>query len=291
MPTPQELLAQGDPKAALAQLQQQVRNKANDPKLRVFLFQLLSVLGQWQRALDQLQVCGELDAGTLAMVNTYRTAIQCEAVREAVFKGTTVPHAFGRPQNWVALLAQALQADAQGDGRQAAKLRAMAFEDAPTTSGSLDGEAFEWIADADSRLGPVLEVIINGRYGWLPYNNLAKISIDAPTDLRDLVWAPALITFAHGGETVALLPARYAGTVDTGEGALLMSRKTEWLPLGDEQFRGLGQRVLSSSASEKGLLEVREILLDGELMHEDDPGEDTAEGDHEGNAADGAAAG
>lgn len=275
MATAQELLAQGDPKAALAQLQQQVRGRAADPKLRVFLFQLLSVLGQWQRALDQLQVCGELDASTLAMVNTYRTAVQCEAVRESVFAGTTVPHAFGRPQNWVALLAQALQAESQGDAAAAAQLRAQAFDEAPPTSGSLDGEPFEWIADADSRLGPVLEIIINGRYGWLPYNNLAKISFEAPEDLRDLVWAPALVTFANGGESVALLPARYAGTIHQDDGPMLMSRKTEWLPLAEGQYRGLGQRVLSTSASEKGLLEVREILLDGDTGS--DEGDDDTE--------------
>ncbi len=84
-------------------------------KLRVFLFQLLCVLGQWQRALTQLQVCGELDAGTLAMVNTYRDALQCEAVREAVFAGKTTPMVFGQPQTWVALLVEALQVDARGD--------------------------------------------------------------------------------------------------------------------------------------------------------------------------------
>jgi type VI secretion system protein ImpE len=220
------------------------------------------VLGQWQRALDQLQVCGELDAGTLAMVNTYRSALQCEAVREAVFAGTTLPHAFGQPQEWVAWLAQALQCEAQGDLPQAAKLRAMAFEAAPTTSGTLDGQAFEWIADADSRLGPVLEVIINGRYGWVPFGNLAKVQIEAPTDLRDLVWAPALITFANGGESVALIPTRYAGTATEADAALLMSRKTEWLELAEGQYRGLGQRIIATSSAELGLLEVREITLD-----------------------------
>jgi type VI secretion system protein ImpE len=269
MTTAQELLAQGDPKAALAQLQQQVRSKAADPKLRVFLFQLLCVLGQYQRALDQLKVCAELDAGTLAMVDTYRTALQCEAVRESVFAGTTVPHAFGRPQNWVALLAQALQAESQGDAAQAAKLREMAFEQAPATSGNLDGQDFEWIADADSRLGPVLEVIINGRYGWLPYSSLQKISIEPPSDLRDLVWAPALITFGNGGETVALLPVRYAGTAAQTDGQLLMSRKTEWVELAEGQFRGLGQRLLATSSVEVGMLEAREITLNFEAAEEE----------------------
>ncbi|HEX6708658.1 MAG TPA: type VI secretion system accessory protein TagJ [Albitalea sp.] len=261
MPTAQELLAAGEPQAALAALQQQVRDHAADPKLRVFLFQLLAVLGQWQRALNQLELCGEMDAGTLAMVGAYREALNCEPLREAVFAGKTTPMVFGQPQTWVALLIEALQVDARGDAALAAKLRADAFDGAPATTGQLDGTPFDWIADADSRLGPVLEVVINGRYGWLPFSSLARLSIEAPTDLRDLVWAPAHVTFANGGDAVALIPTRYAGTAEQAEGALQLARKTEWMEIGPQQYRGLGQRVLTTSASEVGVLEAREIVL------------------------------
>ncbi|NRF66463.1 virulence protein SciE type [Aquincola sp. S2] len=279
-----DLLAAGDPKGALAALQAQVRGKAADPKLRIFLFQLLSVLGQWQRALDQLRVCGELDASALAMVNTYRTGLQCEAVRDAVMSGHTLPHVFGPPAAWVALLAQALQADASGETAQAAKLRESAFEQAEPTVGTINGEAFEWIADADSRLGPVLEIVINGRYGWVPFSHLQKIVIEAPSDLRDLVWTPAQITFANGGESVALIPTRYAGTATPdADGALLMSRKTEWTELAEGQYRGLGQRVIATSGAELGLLEVREITLETDMPVPEE--EDAAAADDDAPAA------
>ena len=119
----EELIAAGDPQGALDLLQRQVREHAADTKLRVFLFQLLCVLGQWQRASTQLEVCGELDAATLPMVNTYREALKCELVREAVFAGKTTPIAFGQPQAWVAWLVEALQAQARGDAGGAAGVR------------------------------------------------------------------------------------------------------------------------------------------------------------------------
>ena len=259
--TPETLLAAGDTQGALELLQRQVREHAADAKLRVFLFQLLCVLGQWQRALNQLQVCGELDAGTLPMVNTYREALQCETVREAVFTGATTPMVFGQPQAWVASLVEALQAQARGDGELGARLRETAFESAPATSGTLDGAPFEWIADADSRLGPVLEVIINGRYGWVPFGSISSVHIEAPADLRDLVWAPARLTFANGGETVALIPARYPGSGAQADSGLQLGRKTEWSAIGPEQYAGLGQRVLTTDSAELGLLQVREIVL------------------------------
>lgn len=261
-PTPEELLAAGDPAGALKALQQQVRAKAADGRLRVFLFQLLCLLGQWQRALDQLKVCAELDAGTLAMVGTYEPAIRCEGVREAVFAGRTLPHVFGPPTAWVALLAQALQLDANGQPAAAASARAQALEQADASSGQLGDVPFQWLADADSRLGPTLEVIINGRYGWLPFSHLSAVTIEPVADLRDLVWAPGHLQFVNGGDTVALLPVRYAGTPLAEGGPLVMSRQTEWLELAGGLYRGIGQRVLSSDATEVGLLEVRSIRFD-----------------------------
>jgi type VI secretion system protein ImpE len=261
MATPQELLSAGDPAQALAALQAQVRDKPGDAKLRVFLFQLLSVLGQWERAMAQLEVCGQLDAGTLAMVQTYREAIKCEAVRGAVFAGKTTPVIFGQPAEWIALLVQALSHDAQGHPEQAQQLRAQAFEAAPTTSGTLNGEAFDWIADADSRIGPVLEVVLNGRYTWVPFEALSAVKVEEPEDLRDMVWAPAHLTFSNGGDSVALVPTCYPGTREQADGKLKLARGTEWQPLGREQYAGLGQRLLSTSAAELGLLEVRDITL------------------------------
>jgi type VI secretion system protein ImpE len=259
--TAQELVAAGDPQGALALLQQEVRANAADAKRRVFLFQLLCVLGQWSRALTQLQVCGDLDAETLPMVNTYREALQCELVREAVFAGKTTPIAFGRPQAWVAWLVEALHADARGDAAAAARLRTEAFDAAPPTAGTLNGTPFAWIADADSRLGPVLEAIVKGRYCWVPFAAVTRIAVEAPEDLRDLVWVPARFELANGGETVALLPSRYVGSAASDDGALQLSRRTDWQERAADQFSGLGQRLITTSGPELGLLEVREIVL------------------------------
>ena len=62
-----EILREGHPKEALAKLQDQVRNSPANAEYRTFLFQLLSLLGEWDRAMTQLSVVADLDAGTLAI--------------------------------------------------------------------------------------------------------------------------------------------------------------------------------------------------------------------------------
>jgi type VI secretion system protein ImpE len=257
----EQLVSAGRPTQALAAAQQLVRTRPEDAKLRVLLFQLLAVAGQWQRAASQLELCGELDDAALAMVSTYREALKCELVRESVFEGKTTPMVLGQPAEWVALLVQALQAHANGDAKAAHTLRAQALEQATPTAGTLDGAAFEWICDADSRLGPVLEAVVNGRYCWVPLASLSRVSIEAPADLRDLVWTPAHLQFPNGGESVALIPTRYPRSTGWDDERVWMARRTEWQPIGDEQYAGVGQRVFATDAGEHALLEVRSLEL------------------------------
>ena len=259
----EQALAAGDPAAALKLLQDRIRAAPSDARLRVFLFQLLCVLGQWERALNQLSVAGELDASTLAMVQTYREAIQCERLRAEVFEGKRVPLLFGQPEAWVALLIEAGLREGRGEADAARRLREQALEQAPPTAGSADGKPFQWIADADMRLGPVLEAVINGRYYWLPFQHLARIEIEAPADLRDVVWTPAHFQFSNGGESVGLIPTRYAGT-DLANAALALARRTEWNEPAPGFFVGQGQRLLATDQGDLALMDLRAIELNTE---------------------------
>jgi type VI secretion system protein ImpE len=259
----EQTLKNGDPVAALAQLQAQVRTRPADPKLRIFLFQLLCVLGQWERALNQLTVASSLDPAALAMAQTYGAAVRCEAVRDEVFEGKRSPMIFGQPDQWLALLIESLLVAGRGDPRRAEQLRSRAFDDAPTTDGNIDGRPFRWIADADSRLGPVLEAVINGRYYWVPFRRLSRIQIEPPQDLRDIVWMPAHLQFENGGESVALIPTRYPGSETAGDGLIALARKTVWEETVPNAHRGLGQRIITTDTFDAPLMEVRTILLTG----------------------------
>ena len=257
-----DLLRQGDVAGALNALQAQVRAEPAKSAHRVFLFQLLCVTGEWDRALTQLSVAGDMDAGTLGMVHVYREAVKAEAFRREVFAGNKTPLIFGDPEQWVALLLEALKLTASGDVARGHKLREQAFELAPASAGRLNDRPFEWLADADVRLGPMLEAIVNGRYYWIPFQRIAQLKIEQPQDLRDLVWLPAQIKWSNSGDAVALLPTRYPGSEQSSDAAIRLARRTEWLDQGDGVHFGLGQRMLATDGGEVSLMEVRTIDLD-----------------------------
>lgn len=274
-------LHNADLRKALADLQDEVRKQPEVAKHRVFLFQLLAVLGQWDRALTQLNVARDLDPKALEMAQAYQEVLHCEVLRAKVFQGERSPLFFGEPEPWLARMWEAQVLTARGEFAAGQKLRDAAYEEAPTTAGRVvcrDKSAetpahsssgppeivtsFEWIADADSRLGPILEVIVNGRYYWAPFHRIRRVVLEAPADLRDLVWAPAHFEWANGGEMVGMIPVRYPGSETHQDDVVRLGRKTQWREVAEGVFLGEGQRMLATDVGEWSLLEIHRLELD-----------------------------
>ena len=257
-----ELLRAGDPRAALEQLKQEVRKAPREPRLRTFLFQMFCLFGEWDRAVTQLTAAAELDPLALPMSQAYRAAIRCEMLRGRIFAGARVPTVFGAPEPWMSLLIEANRLLAAGHGEQAAGLRDTAFDQAPAVSGTINGAPFEWIADADPRLGPMLEALVDGKYYWVPFHRLSRVDIEPPEDLRDQVWMPAHFVWSNGGESFGFVPTRYPGSEAAADPALALSRRTEWQDRGEDWFLGLGQRMFATDAGEHPVMDIRTITLD-----------------------------
>jgi len=211
-------------------------------------------------------------------VHTYRDAVQAEALRAEVFAGRRSPVVFGEPEPWVAHALEALKLSGEGHHARAATLRAEALEQAPTVAGRVfttstpppaedappdaAGEAFEWIADADSRMGPLVEAVVLGRYWWIPMQRIRRMDLEPPADLRDLVWTPVHFEWANGGEGYGLVPTRYPGSESCDDDSIRLARRTEWAEVVEGAWHGLGQRMLATPAGEYPLLELRRVELD-----------------------------
>jgi type VI secretion system protein ImpE len=260
--TAEESLKEGRLDEALNTLQRVVREDPANAKPRIFLFQLLSVLGEWQRADTQLQVLYEMDSDSMMLARIFEPILLCEAFRADVFAGERTPIIFGQPPEWIGFLVKAMEHFGKNEFRAGIKLRDQAFDAAPMSEGKINGTSFDWVADADERLGPVLEVILEGRYYWIPFCRIRQVFIEPTTDLRDLVWAPAQFVWENGGQAAGHIPTRYPGTEQSADGKLKLARKTEWLAK-HGVHTGLGQRILATDTGEYPLLEIRNIELTG----------------------------
>ncbi len=248
----------------LSSLKEAIRKDPADASLRVYYFQMLVLFGEWQKALDQLQICAQLDSKTAPMAKAYREVILCEVARRDVFAGRRTPQILGDPPAWLGWMVEALQCAADGQAEKAAELRSSAFDEAPASPGELDGSPFEWLADSDARLGPVCELYANGGYYWVPFTAIQQINFEKPQDLRDLVWSACEVTLVNGGQMLGFIPTRYPGSESVASDGVRLSRTTEWSELGQEQVAGLGQRVWISDQADHALLDVRRIKFSAE---------------------------
>lgn len=237
-----------------------VRAAPGDASARMRLFRLFVATGQWERAATQLDTASTLDTelGFTSMV--YRQAIACERFRDEVFAGRRTPVIAGEPPRWLALMVEALRADAATPGSGAA-LRADALDAAQPVAGTLNDTPFEWLADADSRLGPVAECFIDGKYYWVPFDRIERLALPEPADVLDLAWLAGEVTFTAGGSKHLLMPVRYPGSERSPDDDVVMARKTEWSGDDAAGWRGVGQRVWTTDANEFGLLDVRSVAF------------------------------
>ena len=264
--TPEEHLKLGDLDACRKALSERIRQAPDKAPLRLFLGQLLAVEGQWERALKQLDIAGQLDSEAQLVSLLCHRLIHAEILRERVFAGKASPLVLGEPPTWLASLLEANRLLAEGSTDAGRELRDLAFSQAPETAGGIDGADFAWLADGDGRLGPVFELVLEGGYYWCPVDRVQCLRFAPPADLRDLVWFPVTAIWRNGGEAKGFMPARYPGSAASDDDRLRLGRLTTWSEPADGLYCGLGQRVFMTDAGEHPLLEMREMVLrtDGE---------------------------
>jgi type VI secretion system protein ImpE len=253
------LLRDGDVAGARAALLDIVRTQPGNDKARMFMFQLLAINGEWDKALNQLQALTQILPEAQMLGVTYNQAIGAEKERAAIFAGEAEMNLLAGKGSWADGVARAITLFARGDIDAGSAARDEAFDSAPDMPGTCDGVEFDWIADNDSRFGPTFEVILGGRYGLIPFDLVKSIKSEGPKDLRDTVWYPVEIMFHSGQSAAAFLPARYPGSEASEDDQIKLARATHWVeqPWGED---GLGQRLwMLSDGNDRGVLELRNL--------------------------------
>ncbi len=170
------------------------------------------------------------------------------------------PHFLSEPPDYVDLHLEAVNRLREGNAAEARATLDRAEEERPAFAGELDGAAFEDLRDYDDLFAPVLELIVMDKYTWLPFEQVRRVEIAPPTQLRDLVWAVASVETADR-ELKAFVPARYAGTEKSENDLVRLGRMTDWRDLGENLYAGAGLRTLIADGEERPLFSFKTITF------------------------------
>ena len=245
----------------LSAAQARVRAFPEDVRARELLFHLYCITGQWERARVQLRALSDVNPGAKKLAPLFEALLRAELQRQEVLAGRAKPTIFGEPEEWIALQVRVLELLSRNEGAAAAELSKQAWGAAPNCPGRINGDAFDWIADADARLGPILEAVVDGIYYWVPFVRIQSITMEEPKTLGDLVWVRAVFQWMGGTGATGFIPARYCGSETSTEDDLQLARKTEWVERPDGWSFGVGQRLFVTSQPDKDypVLDARRI--------------------------------
>jgi type VI secretion system protein ImpE len=227
-----ELYQAGDLDAAIQSLSDALRSDPTDAKRRTFLFELLCFNGAFDRAEKQLDILAkegrDAEMGTLL----YRGALHAERIRHEMFGPGGLP--------------------------QSAKA-------ARPVRGTLNGQPFQSLVDADPRIGARLEVYAAGQYTWLPLEHISTLTMGPPKRLRDLLWAPVVVRPSEKMSELELgellMPVLTPGAAQHPDARVRLGRVTDVDELSDGTEVPVGQKLLLVDDTELPILELRELVI------------------------------
>jgi type VI secretion system protein ImpE len=237
----------------------EVKAKPGEPGRRLFLFELLLFAGELDRARKQIEAVTYDDPKLVAGVAEYRQLVESELHRRKVFAEGVAPAFAGEPTGHLKLRLEAAGLLRLGRAAEAAELIGQANDAVPSFGGTLNGQPFSNLRDADDLLAGVLEVMAGGRYFWIGLEHVATLTANPPQYPRDLFFMPARLQFGPQSAEVHL-PALYPGTHSQTDDGLRLGRMTDWSTTADGPVLGIGARLFLADDEPVPLLEWREYI-------------------------------
>lgn len=258
-----ELFAAGKLNEAIQALLLEVKANPGDASRRTFLFELSCLAGDWERAERQLDVIGHQSAEAELGVMVYRANINAERERRRVFAEGVQPHFLREPPAYIDLHVAALGQLLKGQMAEARATLDRAEEERPAIAGKIGDKQFEDFRDYDDFVAPVLELIVKDKYVWLPFEQIKRVEISPPKQLRDMLWASARIEALDGTIGEVYLPTLYQATSDAENDQLRLGRMTDWKPISEDLYRAVGLRLFLIDGEDKSLFEATPVEFAG----------------------------
>jgi type VI secretion system protein ImpE len=255
------LFKAGKLQEAIAAQTQQVRDDPADQSKRLFLFELLAFAGDLDRARRQIDALNYEEPDLQMAALGYRQLLDSEQARRQVFREKVTPRFVGQPGDHVLLRLDALQRLQDNRPAEAVEVLARADEAVPPMKGMLNDKPFESLRDCDDLFGPVLEVMAQGSYFWVPLEQVATLAMNPPKYPRDLLWFPARLAMRDGPTAEVFVPVVYPGAHEQDNEAIKLGRLTDWKTVEGGPVLGIGQHMFQAGDEDVSLLQWRQLQM------------------------------
>lgn len=256
-----DLYRAGKLQQAIDEQTQVVKASPGDQAKRLFLFELLAFAGDLDRAKRQIEAVHYSEMELETAVLGYRRLMDAEEMRRRVFREAVMPQFLVPPPEHVGKRLQAVAQLKDGNLAETAKLLAEADAMTAPVTGTLNKKPFTALRDADDLFGPILEVMAQGAYYWVPLEQIDALGANEPKVPRDLIWFPANISMRDGPSGDVFLPALYPGSHEHADDQVRLGRMTDWKTPEGGPVQGVGLRVFLAGEDGVNLPDWRELQI------------------------------
>jgi type VI secretion system protein ImpE len=246
--------------AIQAQISEVKANPADHAK-RLFLFELSVFVGDLDRARRQIEAVEYTEPELQIALMAYRKLLDAEQKRRQLFADGLKPGFLVAPPEHVGLRLEAVNRMRQKQPAGAASTLAKAQEATPALEGLLNKKPFTALRDCDDLFSGVLEVMSQGNYYWVPFEQIDTLAAKPPKFPRDLLWLAARLEVRDGPAGDVFLPALYPQSHEHADNQVKLGRMTDWQGAEGEPVRGMGLRMFLVGDDDVSLLEWRQLEM------------------------------
>jgi type VI secretion system protein ImpE len=259
-----DLYYAGKLKDAIAAATDQVRKAPTDNNARTFLAELLMFAGDLDRADRQYEALSTQDPQAAVHVAMQRQLLRAEQARQKFFTDGAVPDFLEQPNERLQLIMKASIALREKDYAGASKLLGEAEALFPKLKGQCDGQAFEGFRDLDDLTASIFEVLApNGKYYWIPMENVVSVTFTPHQRTRDLLWRRGRIVLKSDIDTETFFPAIYPGSHLDADQRFALGQMTDWRAAAEgAPVRGVGQRTVLVGDADRPFVELKELKFE-----------------------------
>ena len=253
------LLESGNLKGATEAALGLVKSNPTDAHARIFLFELSIFAGDWERAKRQLDVIGHQDTTAMIGSKIYEQCVLAEGKRADFFAKGAKPEFLATPPDYVYGILTANNLVREGDLTKAREILDQVEEQRPAFACKVNGLEVADFRDYNDLTSGILEVIIKDSYVWVPFEQIERITFDAPKSQRDYFWRQATLATDNGTNGDVFVPALYNDSWRSGDDAIRLGKAADWRDLGEEIYVGEGAKLFAVGAEHKTIFDLNEL--------------------------------
>ncbi len=256
-----DLIMAGKLKEARKMLVDQLKASPANTQARTLLFQILVINGEWDKALNHIEMLATQSNEPGVSIDVYRNLIAAEKERFAVSQLKKIPSFLPETPSYWEDYVEALKLISESKSEEAIEKIKAVDKQRPVVTGTLNDTPFTGFFDTDSALSCFIEAIEYERYLWIPIESIRELVVSAPETLMDLIWAKARVTTWGGLTMGCFLPAIYPHSFSSEDEHIKMGFVTDWQTLCGPFTKACGRHVYQVGDDDYELFQLGEVTF------------------------------